>query len=275
MTFSMVTLFPVAGLISLVAAYLLWAKPLHLPHPQNEIQPIIAGCVGLSLLLTMITAVAMAPSSELGIQFTLIEAAASASLMVQGIYLVGLIRHGVRGLGLILLPVSALSLLLIPLLPTGHAGSWLEVGSLLEASHLLLSMSAYAVMTLSALHAVMHLLLNRALKSKRIHPVTRAMPPLNDVETHMFAQVNGTLWLLGLGILTGLSWQWVEWSHFSLLNHKVLLSFLAWILLLIIKTGHQRNAWRHRVSSYLVISAYVTMLLAYFGSTLIMSELHP
>jgi len=259
----------------MVAAYLLWAKPLNLPHPQRDIQPMIAGCVALSLFLTVISAVAMAPSSALGIQFTLIEAAASASFLVQAIYLIGLIRHGVRGLGLILLPLSALSLLLIPMLPTGHEGSWLEVGSWLEASHLLVSMSAYAVMTLSALHAVMHLLLNRALKSKRIYPFTHAMPPLSDIETHMFAQVRGTLWLLGLGILTGLSWQWVQWSHFALLSHKVLLSFIAWIMLLIIETGHQRNAWHHKVSSYLVISAYVTMLLAYFGSTLIMTELHP
>ncbi|MDQ6963933.1 MAG: cytochrome c biogenesis protein CcsA [Mariprofundales bacterium] len=271
----MLTLFPLAALISMAAAYLLWAKPLNLPQPWSDIQPVVAWCITLSLLLTLIAAVALAPSSELGIKFTLIEAAASASFLVQAIYLVGLIRHGIRGLGLILLPVSALALLLIPLLPTGHESSWLETDSWLEASHLLLSMSAYAVMTLSAFHAIMHLLLNRALKSKRIHPLTRAMPPLKDLDTHMFAQVDGTLWLLGLGILTGLSWQWMQWSHFALLTHKVLLSFIAWILLLIIKTGHQRNLWRHKLSSYLVISAYITMLLAYFGSTFIMAELHP
>jgi len=271
----MLMLFPLAGLISITAAYLLWASPLKLPQPWPDPQPIIAGAVGLSLMLTCIAAIAVAPSSDLGIQFTLIEAAASASFLVQSIYLIGLLRHGVRGLGLVLLPTTAIALLLIPLLPTGHGGSWLETSSWLEASHLIVSMSAYAVMTLSALHAIMHLLLNRALKSKRIHPITRAMPPLTDIETHMFAQVRGTLWLLGLGILTGLSWQWIAWSHFDILTHKVLLSLLAWVMLLVIETGHRRNAWRNKVSSYLVISAYLLMLLAYFGSTFIMAELHP
>jgi len=275
MMLSMLALFSIAGVVSMVAAYLLWAQPLNLPQPWKDPQPIVVGCVTLSLVLTIVAAIAVAPSSALGIQFTLIEAAASASFLVQMIYLIGLVRHRIRGLGLVLLPTTGLALMLTPLLPTGHGNSWLEVGSWLEASHLLVSMGAYAVMTLSALHAVMYLLLNRALKSKRIHPITRTMPPLTDIETHMFAQVRGTLWLLGLGILTGLSWQWVEWSHFDLLNHKVLLSFIAWVMLLIIETGHHRSIWRNKVSSYLVISAYMLMLLAYFGSTFIMAELHP
>ncbi|RMH51604.1 MAG: hypothetical protein D6682_04260 [Zetaproteobacteria bacterium] len=268
-------LFPLAGAVSLVAAWLLWARALDRPLPTKEPQPLIATCVSISLFFTLIGAIGAAPSSPLGIRFTLIDAAASASFLVQLIYLIGLLRHGIHGLGMILLPVTGLALILTPLLPTGHRGSWLETDSWLEASHLALSMSAYAVATLSALHAVMHLLLDRALKAKRIHPLIRAMPPLTDIERHMFAQVRGALWLLGAGILTGLSWQWVAWGHFALLSHKVLLSFLAWILLLIIALAHRRGSWRNKTSSYLVIGTYLTMLLAYFGSRFIMAELHP
>ena len=257
-----------------MAAYLLWAKPLALPLPTIPSRSLVEGMVAISLLCILIATIDTAPSGEMGIRFTMIGAAGSATFLVQMIYLIGLLRHGIHGLGLVLLPATGLPLLLIPFLPTMDSGSWLEAGSLLEATHLIISMTAYAMMTLSALHAIMYLSLNRALKAKFIHPVTQAMPSLLEIEVHMFAQVRGTLWLLGLGILTGLSWQWMEMEHFTLLSHKVILSLIAWALLLVLELGHRHRVWRQKVSSYMVLSAYILMLLAYFGSRFIMTELH-
>ncbi|MDX8409948.1 MAG: cytochrome c biogenesis protein CcsA [Mariprofundales bacterium] len=272
--FTTLTLFSFAGTITLMAAYLLWANPLALPQPAIPSQSVVEGMVAISLLCTLLATINATPSSDMGIRFTVIAAAGSATFLVQAIYLIGLLRHGIQGLGLVLLPATGLPLLLIPFLPVMDSGSWLEAGSLLEATHLIISMTAYAVMTLSTLHAVMYLSLNRALKAKFIHPVTQAMPSLLEIEVHMFAQVRGTLWLLGLGILTGLSWQWMEMNHFALLSHKVILSLIAWTLLLALELGHRHHVWRQKVSSYMVVSAYVLMLLAYFGSRFIMTELH-
>ncbi|MDQ6951471.1 MAG: cytochrome c biogenesis protein CcsA [Mariprofundales bacterium] len=267
-------LFPLAGLSSLIAAYLLWTKPLTLPQLVTNPQPLIKVAVIISILLTIIATIATTPTGAQGIRFTIIASAGSATILIQLIYLIGLLRHGIYGLGLVLLPATGLPLLFIPMIPTGHEGSWLEPNSILGASHLVISMGAYAVITLSALHALMYLIINRALKAKRIHPITQAMPALLDIETHMFAQVRGTLWLLSLSILTGLSWQWIEMSHFSLLSHKVMLSIIAWVLLLVLELGHQHRVWRQKVSSYMVLVAYTLMLLAYFGSRFIMTEIH-
>ena len=77
---------------------------------------------------------------------------------------------------------------------------------MMEASHLLFSLLAYAILTLAMLHAAMHLLLDRALKRKQIGPIVQSLPSLLEVENHMYAQVRTATWLLALSILTGLVW---------------------------------------------------------------------
>ena len=134
-------------------------------------------------------------------------------------------------------------------------------------------MLAYAVLTMTAFHAVMHLLLDQALKRKRLHPVIQAMPPLVKLEKLMLVLLRWSVWLIALSILTGLTWQWIDFSQFALFNHKVLLALFSFLVLFWLLNHQKKAAWHGRRTSQLILTAYSLMLLAYFGTHLIQAWL--
>jgi len=266
--------FPIAGLITLFSAYLVWNNVLHgggqNRHPRYE--SLLMTLQSLATFFTLTGIVLLQPISSNEIHFTLVTAAATATLFVQAMYLFGLLRHGIQGIGLFLLPVIAVLLLVIPTLPEDSTGI-IHTSSILHSSHLLISMFAYAVLTMTTFYAVMHLLLDQALKRKRIHPVIQAMPPLMKLENLMLSLLQWSVWLIALSILTGLTWQWVDFANFALFSHKVLLALFSFSVLFWLLNHQKKAAWHGRRTSQLIIAAYALMLLAYFGVHLIQAWL--
>jgi ABC-type uncharacterized transport system permease subunit len=260
-------LLPVAGTLILVSAYIVWESVWR--QPRFSEQPLVA-LLTVAVCLVVFALIKMEPVTPEGIRFRLSSAVAIGMLLVLLIYMVGLLRHGVRGLGLIILPLTGIIFLLLPWLPDTPL-AWIHTKSALESGHLLISLLSYAVLTLAAAHALMFLLLDRALKRKRISKLIRHLPSLHEIGTHMTAQVRWVVWMLGAGIALGLSWQWEESAHFSILNHKVLLSLFAWGLLLWLHVASKRSGWHRRRISIMVLISYGLLLLAYFGVRYIQS----
>jgi len=263
-------LFPCAGLLTLISAYLIWHQTYQKePDKHQRTESLLMTLQSIATLLTALGIVLLHPIKAHEIHFTLVEATATATLLVQVMYLFGLFRHGVQGLGLFLLPVVALPLLIAPFLPVDASTPIIPTSSILETGHLLISMVTYAVLTMAAFHAVMLLLLDKALREKRIHPVIQAMPALIPLENMMMSLIHWSVWLLLLSILTGLVWQWVDYSYFGLFNHKVLLATFAFILISWLMHQQRTGAWHARRTSQSLLIAYVLMILAYFGVHLI------
>ncbi len=266
-------LFSVSGLFTLICAYLVWSQVLkHEQHSRHE--SLIMTLQSLATLCTLVGIILLDPVSSHTLYFTLEAAAATAVFFVQAMYLFGLVRYGIQGLGLFLLPVITVLLFLIPILPEDSTTGLVHTSSFLQSGHLLLSMIAYAVLTMAAFHAVMHLLLDQALKRKQTHPVINAMPPLVKLEGLILSLLNWSVWLLALSILTGLTWQWFDFSHFALFNHKVLLALFSFAMLFWLLIQQKKATWHGRRTSQLILTAYSLMLLAYFGVRLIHSWLN-
>jgi len=263
-------LFPLAGILTIISAYLIWQQTYqrnHINPTRTEAllmttQSIAAACTALGIIL-------LHPIDAHEIHFSLIEATATATLFVQLMYIYGLFRHGIQGLGLFLLPVITIPLLLAPFLPVDTSTPLIPTSSILETGHLLIAMAAYAVLTMASFHAVMLLLLDQALKRKKMHPVIQAMPPLMSLEALMMSLLHWSTWLLLLTILTGLVWQWIDFSNFAILNHKVLLALFSFGLLSWLIHQQRKGIWHARRTSQLLLVAYISMLLAYFGVHLI------
>lgn len=267
---SFIYLFPLAGLITAACAAVLW-RGVFSAGPASPKS--LALALSASMLITLYALIGLEPISDWGLDFRLTAAVAICVLIVQYLYFLGLLRHGIHGLGLFLLPATALPLLVMPLLPDDPILR-VQVSSMMEASHLLLSLLAYAILTLATIHAVMHLMLDRALKRKRLGPIIQAMPSLLEVETHMYAQVGTATLILGLGILSGLTWQWEALGHFSLLSHKVILSTFSWIVLVVLLGMRRTAGWQNKRAGWMVIAAYLLLLLGYFGAHMIQSLLN-
>ncbi|MDQ6998979.1 MAG: cytochrome c biogenesis protein CcsA [Mariprofundus sp.] len=265
-------LFFAAGLLSLLGSVIIWRDALQSRNkPAQGSANGIAGLLSVAIILNIWAIHLLNSVTAEGINFNLATGAAVLTLMVHLIYTIGILRHGIQGLGLFLLPVTALPLFLIPILPDAHVANWVHTSSLLETSHLLLSMGAYAILTLAAIHAVMQLLLDRALKKKQLSTFVQALPALMDIERHMFAQVKAATVLIAISVLTGLAWQWVELHHFALFSHKILLALFSLGILILLQIKHQQASWPTRVASQTVLTAFALLLASYFGVELIHS----
>jgi len=266
-------LFPAAGSLTLICAAIIWRGTSQPSSAHKCGATVIAGLMSVTIALN-IWAIHMAQAVTAdGINFTLATGAAISTLIVQCIYTFGVIRHGIQGLGLFLLPATALPLFLIPFLPEANVPNWVHTSSLLETSHLLISLMAYAVLTLAALHAFMQLQLDRALKKKRLSSMIQALPPLVSIERHMMAQVKVATILIGTSILTGLIWQWIDHHYFAILNHKVLLATFTLAVLILLQIKRARASWPAKMASRAILTAYALLMLAYFGVKLIGSWL--
>ncbi len=265
-------LFFAAGLLTLACTVIIWRNALQRrSKPDTTPSNSIAGLLSLAIILNIWAIHLLDSVTANGINFTLATGAAVLTLLVHVIYTIGILRHGIQGLGLFLLPVSALPLFLIPILPQAHDPNWVRTSSLIETSHLLISMSAYALLTLAAIHAVMQILLDRALKRKKMSTFVQTLPPLMDIERHMFAQVKIATLLIGISILTGLVWQWVDYQHLAILNHKVLLALFSLGVLILLQIKRHQACWSTSTASRTVLMAYALLLASYFGVKLIHS----
>lgn len=259
------TLFILSAVFSLLATWMIVSSLRSATDGQRNVT--IAVSIAMALCFGAILKLGFV--GENGLVLTLATVAGFTTILVQGLYLVGISKHGVKGLGILLLPLVAIALLLLPIMPQDD--TWVEAHSFLQTGHLLLSVSGYAILTMAALYACMQLYLDYALKNKQLGFFVQVMPSLMDISDHLFAHVRGAIWLLGLSIVTGLSWQWVEMNHLALFNHKVLLALFAWIALFALYQLRKKASWHHNRASKMVLFAYGTLMLAYFGVKIIHS----
>ncbi|RLL48945.1 hypothetical protein D8Y20_13505, partial [Mariprofundus sp. EBB-1] len=256
------------------ASIILWNNAMHwnvipIKNQPRSITGLLWGAVALNVWAIHI----IDPVTVNGINFTLATGVSMATLMSQVIYGIGVSRHSIRGLGLLLLPFTAISLLLIPILPNAHSPNWIQTSSFLETGHILISLLAYGTLTFATILAFLQKLMDRSLKAKRLTLLMKAIPSLQASERHMMAQIKFSTILLTLSVITGLTWQWVDFHHFGLLHHKILLSIFSLGVLILLQIKRRRMTWPVSTVCNAVIGAYIMLMLAYFGVKLVQTWL--
>ncbi len=94
------------------------------------------------------------------------------------------------------------------------------------------------------------------------------MPPLEAAEQGLFACIWLGFFLLSLAIFSGLIF--VENLLAQHLVHKTVLSVLGWLVFATLLFGRWRFGWRGQTASAWTLGGVATLLLAYFGSRLIL-----
>jgi ABC-type uncharacterized transport system permease subunit len=134
--------------------------------------------------------------------------------------------------------------------------------------HIVISMVAYGLLTLGAIQAIVLSLQHRQLRQRPPLKPLATLPPLQTMETLLFRLLGAGLVLLTLAIATGA----VFINHLveQHLTHKLVLSIIAWLIFAILLVGRWRYGWRGRVASRGVLIGYAVLVLAYFGSKLVL-----
>jgi len=138
-------------------------------------------------------------------------------------------------------------------------------------AHILLSMAAAALLLAAAVTALVLVFLDRRLRSRRVAHLPTVLPPLDALEKVMFRLIGTGFVILTLALLTG--FVFVTNLHAQHLEHKTILSCIAWLLFGVLLIGRVRYGWRGRAAVLWTLSGFGFLILSYFGSKFVLEYL--
>jgi ABC-type uncharacterized transport system permease subunit len=187
------------------------------------------------------------------------------ALMV-AVLLFAVLRRQVENLSIAILPLAAVAMLLQWLVEVPQPQ--IRQGNLGLETHILLSVVAFSLLSIGALQAVLLAIQERHLRNHRPNGFITALPPMESMESLLFQ----ILWIgfivLTLALFNGLlDLKDMFAQH---LVHKTVLSLFAWLVFAILLWGRWRYGWRGRTAIRWTLTGIISLLLAYFGSKLVL-----
>lgn len=207
--------------------------------------------------------------SPLGVNIGLFPIASAITLC--GALLV-LISSFYRPLELISMMVFPAAIVLLPpalFLHTGYIPHSFPHGI---AAHIVLSILAYAVMTIATCQSILIMMQHRQLKQGDLRGLLRLLPPIQSMETMLFELLWTGAVLLTIAIVSGLFYvQNLIEQH---LAHQTVLTLVAWLIFALLLGGRHFLGWRGITAGRLTIAGFVMLVIAFFGTQLIVDLLH-
>ena len=204
-----------------------------------------------------------------GLNLGFFNASSLIALLTATLLLLTSLRKPVENLGIALLPIAAASLVL----NLSHNPQPIVEKSLswqIE-THILLSVLAYSILGLAAFQALLLAIQNHQLHNHRPGGFVRALPPLQTMESLLFQMIGTGFILLSLSLFTGVLF--LEDIFAQHLIHKTVLSLVAWCVFAGLLLGRKRHGWRGRKAIRWTLSGFAFLMLAYFGSKLVLELL--
>lgn len=257
----------IAVALYLASAILLYRTVATGQKPKDDTEPSknhsIVWLIAMAASLAHAVVLSQSTFTASGINLAFFNSLSVTTWFTVTITLLLNVGRPVINLGLILFPLSAFTLL-VSLLFTGQTNS--TIAPQLQW-HVLISVIAYALLTISAGQAALVSLQDKRLRSHRPGGFLRTLPPLAVMETVLFQLLVATFLVLSLALLTG--FVFLDDLFAQRLVHKTVLSILAWLILGILLTGQIRWGWRGQKAAALTIGAFLSLLSGYFGSKLV------
>ncbi|ESQ15026.1 MAG TPA: cytochrome C biogenesis protein [Chromatiaceae bacterium] len=204
--------------------------------------------------------------SQSGLNLAFFNALSLAAWTVVSSLLISSLSKPIENLGLVILPLAAVAVLLDLLYPSVNFMS--EDASWILKLHVLLSMLAYSLLTLASVQALLLAVQDHYLRKRRPGGFIRVLPPLMTMEALLFEMIGIGFLLLTLALLSGFAF--LENMFAQHLVHKTVLSVVAWMVFGGLLLGRRVWGWRGRKAIIWTLSGFVILILAYFGSKLVL-----
>ncbi len=183
----------------------------------------------------------------------------------------------IDGLQLLLLPAGALTCLLAALFPQSQLIA--HAGDTALRVHLLIAMSAYGLITVAALQALLMSALDRRLHFPResAQSPTRglwsvagrlldAQPPLLAQEQLLFRVIWVAFGALTLAVASGSLISVAATGKWLPFDHKTVFTLLSWITFGVLLIGRHVRGWRGRIALRYTLVGFAFIVLSYTGS---------
>ncbi len=219
--------------------------------------------LGLFLHLVFITLAVLQANR---FNFSLLSTASMVSALVVLLLLLASLTKPVEKLGIAIFPLAAVMLGLDICFPEKlrslQTYNW-EMGT-----HILSSVIAFSLLNIAALQAVLLAIQEHQLKNHQPKKFILRLPALQTMESLLFQMIAMGLLFLSVSLISGMVF--IEDLFAQHLAHKTILSISAWLIFSALLVGRWRYGWRGQTAIRWTIAGFVLLLLAYFGSKLVL-----
>ena len=202
-----------------------------------------------------------------GIFFGLVTSTNFISWVVATLLFLTSLTKPVHVIGILVYPLTAVSVILLLLFPDTNS----KLVSISIASHVFLSVGAYALLSIAVAQSILLKIQERLLHDHNINTFIDKLPPLQTMEDFFFQTLKMGCILLTLSLASGFIFV-VEFFEQNL-SYKTFLSVIAWIVFVGIAIGHKMFGWRGRNAILATQIAFSVLVLAYFGTKLVLERL--
>lgn len=202
-----------------------------------------------------------------GIVFGLANSASFVAWLVAVLLFLSSLSKPVHALGILVYPLVALSLGFGVLFPdTGD-----KIIPLSIASHVFLSITAYALLMLAVCQSVLLKIQEQHLHARKINGFINKLPPLQTMERLLFQSLRIGFYLLTLSLISGFIF--IEDFFAQHLIHKTALSIIAWIIFAVLIIGRRTFGWRGKQAITAIQVGFGLLVVAYYGSKFVLERL--
>ena len=178
-------------------------------------------------------------------------------------------RNSLYDASLVALPLTVAVLAMEWLIPSQSL--LLNDTSAGTSTHILSSVLAFGVLSIAGVYALFSAIIDYFLRRHHLNPLVRSLPPLETLERLLFQLTALGFVLLTVSLLSGLAF--VDDLFAQHLVHKTILSIMAWLIFGLLLWGRWRYGWRGRNAVRLTLAGIILLLLAYFGSKLVLETI--
>ncbi len=200
-----------------------------------------------------------------GVDLSFFHALSLVAWLMAVMQLIGAARGALQSLGLVLFPMAAVALALDSMWGSAlpHTAQTWQI-----QTHAVFALLSYATLSLAAVQALVLASQDYVLKNPKYLGWLSLFPPLQRMESLLFQIIAAGTLLLSLTLVSG--GLFVEDLLAQHLAHKTVLSVIAWMIFATLLWGRRRFGWRGRKAVRLTLTGMALLLLAYFGSKLVL-----
>lgn len=204
-----------------------------------------------------------------GVDFSFFNAVSLLTWLIAVIVLAAAMYKPVENLGIVILPLAAIGLVLAMVFP--HREVVADDAAAGLSVHIVTSVLAFSLLNIAAVQSVLLAIQNRHLRNKHPGGFVRALPPLETMERLLFQIIGLGFVLQTLSLLTGAVFLKDMFAQHMV--HKTVLSITAWLVFATLLWGRWRFGWRGRTAIRWSLAGYAVLVLAYFGSKLVLEQI--
>ncbi|GAB4260389.1 MAG: cytochrome c biogenesis protein CcsA [Methylomicrobium sp.] len=201
-----------------------------------------------------------------GFNFGFFNTASLVSALITLLLLIASLDKPLQKLGIAVFPLAAVLVTLDLALPAQPQST--TVFNWKMGTHILTSIAAFSLLNIAALQAVMLAIQDKQLKSHRPTRLIGSLPPLQAMEALLFQMIGTGLSFLTISLTSG--FLFIEDLFAQHLVHKTVLSIIAWFIFSGLLFGRLKYGWRGQTAIRWTLTGFVLLLLAYFGSKLVL-----